>query len=170
MFSFPPSRHEVYAAVGRRTGQRRKIVVVVVYIPPFYNAEQNRSLFNYVNDVALAIKSKYDDPYIFVGGDFNPRSFRLAMRDLPEIKAADIGATRGSATFDIIASNYNDSMVDFVIVEPIWNEDGVRTDHQTLFSSYRIPRVPSYAIEKYSYRHLTEDGHSRFGEWLNKVS
>ena len=30
----PPSKHEVYAAVGRRVGQRRKIVVLVVYIPP----------------------------------------------------------------------------------------------------------------------------------------
>ena len=41
----PPSKHEVLATIGRRVGQRRKIVCIVVYIPPHYNAEQNRSLF-----------------------------------------------------------------------------------------------------------------------------
>ena len=30
----PPTKHEIYAAVGRRTGQRRKLVAVVIYIPP----------------------------------------------------------------------------------------------------------------------------------------
>lgn len=30
----PPSKHKIFAAVGRRTGQRRKIVVIVVYVPP----------------------------------------------------------------------------------------------------------------------------------------
>ena len=30
----PPSKYEVYAAVGRRRGQRRKVVVLVVYVPP----------------------------------------------------------------------------------------------------------------------------------------
>ena len=55
----PPSKHETYAAIGRRAGQRRKIAVLIVYIPPSYNAEQNRSLYNHVNDAVLAIKSKY---------------------------------------------------------------------------------------------------------------
>ena len=47
----PPSKHEVFAAVGRRVGQRRKIVVIEVYVPPHYNAEQNRSISAYTNDV-----------------------------------------------------------------------------------------------------------------------
>ena len=69
----PPSKHEVFAAVGRRAGQRRKVVVIVVYVPPHYNADQNRSLLNYTNDVLMAVKSKYEDPYIVYGGDFNRR-------------------------------------------------------------------------------------------------
>lgn len=66
----PPTKHEVFAAVGRRMGQRRKIVALAVYIPPWYNAEQNRSLFNYTNDAILALRSKYDDPIIIMGGGF----------------------------------------------------------------------------------------------------
>ena len=120
----PPSKHEVYAAVGRRIGQRRKVIVIVVYIPPFYNAEQNASVLSYVNDAVMAVKSKYDDPYIFVGGDFNKRNFRTAVSDHPDISAAQVGATRGAAALDIIASNINQTLVDCGTVEPIWSETG----------------------------------------------
>ena len=85
----PPSKHEVFAAVGKRVGQRRKIVAVVIYVPPFYNADQNRSLLSYVNDALTALKAKYDDPYFIVGGDFNRRSYKDATKDHPDIKPAD---------------------------------------------------------------------------------
>ena len=39
----PPSKHEIYAAVGRRTGQRKKVVALVAYLPPWYNAQQDKS-------------------------------------------------------------------------------------------------------------------------------
>ena len=114
----PPSKHEVFAAIGRRIGQRRKIVAVVVYVPPYYNAEQNKSLLNYVNDVVLALKAKYDNPYVFVGGDFNKRNFRTAVRDHPEIKAIVTEATRGNAVLDILGSNVNDTLIDQGTVKP----------------------------------------------------
>ena len=28
----PPSKHEIYAAIGRRPGQRRKVLVIVTYL------------------------------------------------------------------------------------------------------------------------------------------
>ena len=68
----------------------------------YYNAEQNASLYVHVNDSVQAIKSKYDDPYIFVGGDFNRKNFRQALLDQPAIKKADIGPTRDQAPLDII--------------------------------------------------------------------
>ena len=33
-----------------------------------------------------------------------------------------------------------------------------------------MPRVPDYKIEEYTYRHLTDDGFTRFGEWLGGTS
>ena len=35
----PASDFEVVAAIGLRTGQRRKVVAMSIYIPPSYNAE-----------------------------------------------------------------------------------------------------------------------------------
>ena len=163
----PPSRHEIFAAIGRRTGQRRKIAVVVLYVPPYYNAEQNKSLYKCTNDVILSIKSKYDDPYILYGGDFNRRDFWLSINEYPEIKIIQTEGTRGDAVLDIMASNFNDTITDSGITEPIWSRDGVRTDHNTVFVSFRMPRVPSYTIEKYSYKHLTEEGHNKFAQWFD---
>ena len=76
-----PSNHEIFAVIGRRTGQRKKIAVIVVYVPPHYNADQNRSLYKATNNAIHAIKSKYDDPYIIYGGDFNRRSLALSACD-----------------------------------------------------------------------------------------
>ena len=47
--------------------------------------------------------------------------------------------------------------------------DGIGTDHLTVFASFRMPRVPSYTIDRYSYRHLTEEGHVRFGQRLDEM-
>ena len=64
----PPNKHEIYAAIGRRRGQRRKIAVLVVYIPPSYNAERTRSLYRATNDALMAIQNKYAN--ILLGGRF----------------------------------------------------------------------------------------------------
>ena len=164
----PPSKHEVFAAVGRRTGQRRKIVAIVVYVPPHYNADQNRSLLSYTNDVLLAVKSKYDVPYIVYGGDFNRRDFDLSTCEHPEIKAINVGPTRAGAVLDILATNFNESLSESGTVEPIWSQERVRSDHRTVLVSHKMPRVPEYKIEEYSYRHLTEEGFTKFGEWLGE--
>ena len=163
----PPSKHEVFAAVGRRVGQRRKVVVLAIYIPPWYNADQNRSLFKYTNDAIMALKIKYEDPYFMVAGDFNRRDFRLATNEYPDIKSITTGPTRGDAVLDVIGSNMNDTIIDCGTVEPITSGDGVPTDHRTVFSQFRVPRVPDYTIESYSYLHLNEEGHEKFGRWIS---
>ena len=162
----PPSKHEVYASIGRRMGQRRKIAILAIYIPPWYNAEQNRSLFKYTNDAIMALKAKYEDPYIVVAGDFNRRDFSLATAEHPDIKPVTTSPTRGQAILDIIGSNINHTITDNGTLESIKSDEGVHTDHLTVFCQFRMPRVPSYSIQTYTYDHLTEDGHQMFGEWL----
>ena len=164
----PPSKHEVFAAIGRRKGQRRKILFIVIYVPPWYNADQNRSFYNYVNDALLALTSKYDDPYIMVGGDFNRRDFKEATRDHPSVKLITTGPTRNHATLDLVGSNCNEDVINSGTVAPIRSSEGTHTDHKTVFVRFRIPRVPSYTIQSYSYHHVDESGHKKFGEWLAK--
>lgn len=102
----PPSKHEIYAAIGRRRGQRRKIAVLVAYVPPWYNAQQNKSFYKAANDALMTICNKYVDPYVIVGGDFNRRSLREATREYPDITQIATGPTRADSTLDIIATNF----------------------------------------------------------------
>ena len=95
--------------------------------------------------------------FIF-GGDFNRRNFKLAIEEYPQIKEIQTGPTRGDAVLDILSSNFNESLTDSGVVAAIHNEEGTETDHGTVYASFRMPRVPSYSIEQYSYRHITEEG------------
>ena len=62
----------------------------------------------------------------------------------------------------------NDNLLDKGITEAIFSEEGVETDHLTVFSRFRMPRVPSYNIEKYTYFHMTAEGHEAFGKALSR--
>ena len=164
----PPSKHEVFAAVGRRKGQRRKVVVIVIYVPPWYNAQQNKSLYSYTNDVVLAIRKKYDDPSIIIGGDFNRRSIKNIASDFTDIKQIKTGPTRGAATLDVFLTNLVEDVTDQGTVDPIESEEGIASDHRTVFFSVRMPRVPDYVVQKYSYHHITDEGCVKFKKWLTE--
>ena len=69
----PPTKNEIIAAIGRRVGQRRKIAVIAVYLPPAMRADQIRRCLKDTNDSILHIKHKYADPYILLAGDFNKK-------------------------------------------------------------------------------------------------
>ena len=166
----PPSKHELLGAIGRRKGQRRKIAIIAAYLPPWYNADQDRSFHNAVNKAIRAIKSKYDDPYILVAGDLNRRDIRAATSEFPNIKPILTGPTRNDAVLDVIASNFNSDLVDQGTTSPIENSQGVPSDHNTVFAQFRMQRVPAYTIQKYSYYHITKQGYEQFGDWLREQS
>lgn len=108
----PPTKYEIMAAVGGRCGQRRKVVVLAGYTPPNFNAGQNKSFLRALNNIITAIKTKYVNPYVLVGGDFNRRDFRLVTREHPNIKQIITGPTRGNVVLDIQACNMHDLLID----------------------------------------------------------
>ena len=142
------------------------MVVVVVYIPPWYNGQQTRSIYTHTNDTLMVLSNKYENPYVFIGGDFNRKSMSEATRDFPDIKIIPAGPTRNGSTLDILASNFNCQLIDQGTVDPISSDAGVESDHRTVFASFRMPRVPSYRVEEYSYNHISEEGDRRFEAWI----
>lgn len=71
--SLPHMKYEIVAAIGRRTGQRRKVAVIGAYLPPAMKAEQVKQCLREINDSIVHVKQKYADPYIIVAGDFNKK-------------------------------------------------------------------------------------------------
>ena len=120
---------------------------MVIYLPSWYNAEQNRSLYRHTNDVLLVLRIKYENPYILVGGDFNRRSLAEATRDFPDVKPIHTGPTRHDSVLDVLACNFSTSTVNCGTVDPIFNALGSESDHLTHHASFWMPRVPRYKIE-----------------------
>ena len=165
----PHSKHELLACIVRRKGQRRKIAIIVAYVPPWYNKHQNDSVLKTINDAILHVKNIYDDPYILLGGGFNRRDSRRASTDTPSIKPILTGPTKGNSVLDIMSSNFNNLLTDTGATSPISNDDNTSTNHLTVFAQFRM-RVPSYEVTSYSYYHITEEGNEKFGKWLEDNS
>ena len=125
----PPMKNELVGAIGRRVGQRRKVAALAVYLPPALKADQVKKCLSEVNDAVIHIKNKYNDPYIIVGGDFNKTDIKRALADHSDIAQISTEPTRGGSVLDIIATNFNDLVVDSGVTEPIQSETGVPTDH-----------------------------------------
>ena len=77
----PATEFEVLCSIGRRMGQRRKILVIAIYIPPSYNADKNKAVLSYICDLVLIMKNRYQNPHIVIGGDINNRNLRSALSD-----------------------------------------------------------------------------------------
>ena len=107
-------------------------------------------------------------PYIIIAGDFNRHSLILATSDHPDVNSVSTGATRGSATIDLIAVNNLEMILESGTVEPIVIDEVVPTDHRTVYVTLRMPRVPQYDIQKYTYRHIIKEGEAKFGSWLEQ--
>ena len=92
------SEFEVMAAIGRTTGQRRKVLIIGVYVPPSYDVDTSERCLNFVNDTLVQLRGRYTNPYVIVAGDFNKRSIRRATRDFPDIQAICYGSHKKEET------------------------------------------------------------------------
>ena len=164
----PCSEFEIVAAIGRRTGQRRKVLVVAVYLPPSYDADQTHRCLSKVNDTVLALKRRYDNPYVIVAGDFNRRDAKKATADFSEMKIVGTPPTRGRQVLDIIQTSFNELLIDSGVVDPIECVEGIRSDHKTVFAKFRMPRVPSYDTQSYEYFHVTGEACKKFATWAKQ--
>ena len=59
-------------------------------------------------------------------------------------------------------------LVDQGTTKPVRSNEGVESDHCTVFAQFRMPRIPSYDIQEYEYYHLDEVGDNKFAEWIGR--
>ena len=82
------------------------------------------------------------------------------------MRVIQTGPTRDGAVLDIFLSNFNDMLVDSGVAAPIQTGEGVASNHDTVFATFRVPRVPPYTIQEYSYHFVNDEGIEAFGRWL----
>ena len=140
----PPSEFELTAAIGRRTGQRRKILALCLYIPPWYDADLNNRCLDHVNQVIRSLRNKYQEPYLVLAGDMNRREIRRAISGQTDLKPVLTDPTRGRHVLDIVVTSFNEYLEIAGVTDPIANDAGTETDHKTVYATFKMPRVPKY--------------------------
>ena len=77
--------------------------------------------------------------------------------------------TRGNNVLDIMCTSFNDMLLEAGVTVPIYNNLGTESDHKVVYAAFKMPRVPDYTVETYSYYKESEDGVLKFGDWLHQV-
>ena len=67
----PDNDFEILAAEGSMPNFSRKFIAICAYMPPNMSSSAARGCLDFLVDVILNLKSKYKDPFIAIGGDFN---------------------------------------------------------------------------------------------------
>ena len=135
---------EIMAVVGKIAGIKKKVVVFVVYIPPSTRAaEVEAAKATLVHEIAAA-RAMYDDPIIFVGGDFNKRDFGPAMAVAADLRRLTTGPTRGNATLDLVYTTIMDRIKEVTTLPPLDNGAGVLSDHRCIYIKAEFPTERGY--------------------------
>lgn len=162
------SDYEIIAALGRRTGQRRKMIVISAYLPPLLTSEESDKVMQNIMSLIGRCKRKYNSPYFLIGGDFNRRNIEHELATYPDIELVHTPPTRGVNTLDLVFSNFHQCIVKAGVTEPICNTGGVESDHKTVYMCATMPRVPEYKVEMYTYLKQTEEGDNKLSSFLNE--
>ena len=105
-FDFPnPDNFEVLCAVGQLTGTSKKLAVVAAYVPPGYSVGRGNACMEFVEDLVVELKRKFDDLFVIYGGDFNQWPAAHAVDEFPDVTEVQLGPTRGDRCIDRLFTN-----------------------------------------------------------------
>ena len=161
-----PGNFEIVAMLARRTGQRRKIIVIGAYINPAANADTSRAFLETVSYAVRTFKAKYVAPYFVIAGDFNMRKIGAELREFGDIKLVKTPPTRGKRTLDLVFTNFPQMIKTAGTLPALFSHQGTQSDHIAVQVSSRLPRVEPYTIQKYSYLKQTAEGDQKFGDYI----
>ena len=113
------------------------VIVLVVYVPPWYDVATKRSLADYIVSCVDYFNSLYFNVFYHMTGDFNSLETSFFNRQL-RFKQILTGRTRGNNTLDKIFTNFSELYRDSEILPPLG-----RSDHNcVVLRASVLPRLP----------------------------
>ena len=144
----------------------RPMFVIAAYIPPGYTVPRGRACLQYINDLVLDIKTKHQDPYILVSGDFNQWEIDMALVDYQDLVEVQTPPTRGDRNIDRTFTNWSEDITDAGCVPPLETElEGdakTYSDHRIQYVCARLPKREKKSWEVFTHRPFTERGATSF--------
>ena len=161
-----PNEHEVVAVVGKVSGIKGKVIVVVCYAPPNLHPNKADELLEFLSDVAAEGKRKFPDCLLVIGGDFNQWPVHELLKEHPDLTKVQHGPTGQGQKIDRSFTNFGRSVKESGILKPLETEDGKKSDHDIAWTRAEFLRAPSKKL-MYTYREYTERGANSFLADLN---
>ena len=118
------SKCEVVCAVGNCTLTKRKIAALTVYLPPNIDANKLAASLQIITDTIDKLLSKYVDPIILLGGDFNNKNLAPITDMFKELKPILAGATRNGVSLDEVYTNVAGYIKQKEILHPLCKSNG----------------------------------------------
>ena len=163
------TKHEIVASLGRRTGQKRKLITIGAYIQPAADAETTADFLETISNAIRRFKGKYCSPYFIVAGDFNKKKIAAELKEFTDLKLVKTGPTRGRNTLDLMFTNFPEYIKENGTLPALFNQDGIASDHMAVHLYAKIPRVPDYTIERYSYVKQSQEGDLKLKTFLEQA-
>ena len=91
------------------------------------------------------------------------------MKEFTDIKVVQTGPTRGRRTLDLIFTNFPQYIKEYGTLPALFNQEGVKSDHLAVHLYAKIPRVPEYQIERYTYVKHTREGDETFKQYIEST-
>ena len=94
-----------------------------IYVPPNIRSQQLEELRKAVATEVASLKVSYNDPLIFVAGDFNHKDFAGALAKVDD------------NTIDLVFSNTSEDVKGNTILPPLQANTGAVSDHRCLYNA-----------------------------------
>ena len=146
-------------------------MVLACYLPPGYPKKRGEDALEYINDTIVHVKRRFKDPYIVLAGDFNQWNIGEAVLDFPDIREAQVGATRGSRSIDRIFTNLTRSITESGTLAPLETNDGeCASDHRVSFCRVGVARLKTFTWQTYTYRHYNDSSVKLFKDSPSRLA
>ena len=147
---------EIVCATGNTPLSKRKIALISVYIPPSVSGPALDSYVYTLVELMDNIKIKFPDALIFLGGDFNRKEMDRFCTAFPDMRPIEAGATRRGHALDEVYTNTVEMVQEKVVIGPLTKKNGVRSDHDIIVATVRIPKQKRVKTSMFSFRPITK--------------
>ena len=161
------SKFEVVAAVGKKAGLNRQIVIFAFYLPPKMTVADLEELRQLLADQVLQLKKSYNDPLFFMGGDINRKDVAPAFENFDDITQMNYEPTRGAACLDVMFGNAANRRTS--VWPPLATNDGIESDHRCVLLETTQRQEKNFTWEKKTARKFTSEACKAYGRKLRET-
>ena len=155
-------KHEIVCATGTSSLKKRRLAIVSVYLPPSLSKQQMDSTIETLISLVSNLLTKYQDPILFIGGDFNRKDMSAFLAAYPDLLPINAGPTRRGVSLDQVYTNMHQKISQKSIMKPLCKPNGVPSDHDIIAAACTLPRRRIAITKSFTFRPFSQEGLEKF--------